>query len=98
LYLVTGSHDVLYDGWLTDDTGEDYADNLTHGKTVKWAWFDGNWDWWADQDVAIYASSSGSLDECRNRRDTMTGQNINGFPRFRDASMKRICAAWITDE
>jgi hypothetical protein len=37
LYLATGSHGVVHDGWPTDDTGEDYADNLTHGKTVKWA-------------------------------------------------------------
>jgi len=65
--------------------------------TVKWAWFDGNQDWSVDQDVAIYASSSGSLDECINRRDGMTGQNINSFPRFRDANMNRICASWITD-
>ena len=80
-----------------DETGEDYADNLTHGKTVKWAWFDGNFDCCADQDVAIYASSSGPLDECQNRRDSMTGQNINGFARHRDGTMKRICASWITD-
>ena len=98
LYLATGSHDTVYDGWTTDETGEDYADNVTHGKTVKWAWFDGNSDCCIDQDVAIYASSSGPLDECKNRRDTMTGQNINGFPRFRDGSMNRICASWITDE
>jgi uncharacterized protein DUF6345 len=97
LYLATGSHGVVYDGWPTDDTGEDYADNLTHGMTVKWAWFDGNWDGYADQDVAIYASSSGPLGECSLRRDFMTGQNINSFPRFRDGSMNRICAAWITD-
>jgi hypothetical protein len=97
LYLATGSHNFLYDGWTTDDTGEDYADNLTHGKTVKWAWFDGNYDHHADQDVAIYASSSGPLGECRVRRDFMTGQNINAFPRFRDSSMNRICASWISE-
>ena len=97
LYLATGSHNFLYDGWTTDDTGEDYADNLTHGKTVKWAWFDGNYDHHADQDVAIYASSSGPLVECRVRRDFMTGQNINIFPRFRDGNMNRICASWISE-
>jgi hypothetical protein len=97
LYLATGSHDKVYDGWTTDETGEDYADNLTHGMTVKWAWFDGNQDWYQDQDVAIYASSSGPLDECLNRLNSMTGQNINSFPRFRNGKMNRICASWITD-
>lgn len=97
LYLATGSQNFLYDGWTTDDTGTDYADNLTHGKTVKWAWFDGNWDHHADQDVAIYASSSGPLGECRVRRDFMTGQNINVFPRVRDGNMNRICASWIDE-
>jgi len=98
LYIVTGSHGTVWDGWTTDETGEDYADNLTHGKTVKWAWFDGNSDCCFDQDVAVHASSSGSLDECKQRRDTMTGQNINGFARLRDGSMNRICASWITDD
>jgi hypothetical protein len=97
LYLATGSHGIVYDGWTTDDTGYDYADDLTHGKTVKWAWFDGNSDWWADQDVAIYASSSGSLASCQTRRDSMTGQNINNFTRLRDGNMNRICASWISE-
>jgi hypothetical protein len=95
--LVTGSHDKVYDGITTDETGEDYADDLQKGKSVKWAWFDGNGDWWADQDVAIYASSSGSLLECQIRRDLMTWQNIGNWPRYRDNNMNRICASWISD-
>ncbi|MGE0825410.1 MAG: DUF6345 domain-containing protein [Candidatus Binatia bacterium] len=97
MQLATGSHDKVYDGWTTDETGEDYADDLQSGKSVKWAWFDGNSDWWSDQDVAIYASSSGSLGECQVRRDYMTWQNLSSFPRLRDNNMNRICASWISD-
>lgn len=97
LYLATGSHDLFYDAWDTEETGYDYADGLTHGVTVKWAWFDGNSDWWYGQDVAIYASSSGSLSACQSRRDNMTGQNINSYTRWRDGNMNRICASWISD-
>ena len=97
LFIATGSHDKVYDGWTTAETGEDYADDLQHGKSVKWAWLDGNSDWWEDQDVAVYASSSGPLSECKTRRDSMTWQNIGGFTRFRDGSMNRICASWISD-
>jgi hypothetical protein len=95
LYLATGSQGTLIDAWETDDAGYDYADNLTHGVTVKWAWFDGNWDWWYDQDLALKASSSGALASCQSRRDTMTGQNIGTFTRLRDGQMNRICSAWI---
>ena len=97
LYIATGSHDTLYDGTTTDETGEDYADDLQDGKSVKWAWFDGNGDWYADQDVAVYASSSGPLGECQFRRDWMTWQNVATFPRLRDDDMNRICASWISD-
>ena len=95
LYIATGSQDKLYDGWTTDETGEDYADDLQDGKSVKWAWFDGNGDWYEDQDVAVYASSSGPLAECQLRRDSMTWQNVPQFPRLRDGDMNRLCAAWI---
>lgn len=97
LQLATGSHDKVYDGLTTDETGEDYADDLQDGKSVKWAWFDGNGDWYAAQDVAIYASSTGSLSECRTRRDSIKWQNMGSFSRIRDNDMKRICASWISD-
>ncbi|MGH7860425.1 MAG: DUF6345 domain-containing protein, partial [Candidatus Binatia bacterium] len=41
LYLATGSHDKVYASYYTDDIGEDYADNLQGGTSVKWSWFDG---------------------------------------------------------
>src|SRR5215510_15380616 len=97
LLLATGSHDKLYDSVTTEEAGEDYADDLQSGKSVKWAWFDGNADWNADQDVAIKASSTGSLSQCRNRRDTITWQNFGSVARIRDNNMKRICSAWIDD-
>lgn len=97
MYLATGSHDKVADSLTTDEVGEDYADDLQDGRSVKWAWFDGNSDWDADQDVAVYASSSGALSKCQSRRDTMTWQNIGGFTRFLGGSMNRICASWISD-
>jgi hypothetical protein len=97
LQLATGSHDKVYDGETTDEVGEDYADNLQSGMSVKWAWFDGLWDTFIDQDVAIYASSSGSLAECKLRRDWITWQNFDSFAQYRDNNMNRICASWITD-
>jgi hypothetical protein len=96
VYIVTGSQDKVYDGLTTDETGEDYADDLQDGKSVKWAWFDGNGDWWADQDVAVYATGS-SLANCRNRRDGITWQNASSFTRLRDNNVARVCGAWIWD-
>lgn len=97
LYLVTGSHDKVYDSWYTDDVGEDYADNLQDGDFVWSAWFDGAWDAYTDQDVAVFGTSSGDESVCFLRLLSMTGQNTGGFPRYRDGDMKLICAYSITD-
>ena len=97
LLLATGSHDKVYDGWTTNETGADYAAYLQAGKSVKWAWFDGNGDWWAAQDVAVEASSTGSVSECLSRLNGITWQNMFTFSRLRDNNMNRLCAAWIED-
>ncbi|MCU7853686.1 MAG: hypothetical protein KZQ80_15885 [Candidatus Thiodiazotropha sp. (ex Monitilora ramsayi)] len=34
LHYTTGSHNKFFDGWTTEEVGEDYADNLN----------DDNWD------------------------------------------------------
>ena len=95
LYLATGSHDKLYESVTTNETGEDYAENLQDGLSVKWAWFDGNADWLADNAVAVYASSSGNVGACVNRLNLMTWQNMNLFGRLLDGNMNRLCASWI---
>jgi hypothetical protein len=101
LLLALGSHDKLWDGVTTNETGEDFADDLQDGKTVKWAWFDGNGDWWSDQDVKIVATGSDespfSKFECVLRRDALTWQNFTSavFPRWRDDDVDRWCSSKI---
>ena len=101
LIMALGSHDKLYDGITTDETGEDFADDLQDGKTVKWAWFDGNGDWWADQDVAVMATGSSSTAannasaDCAFRRDQVKWQNFGGFARWRDSQVEWWCRSRI---
>lgn len=103
LIMAMGSHDKLYDGWTTDETGEDFADGLQKGKTVKWAWFDGNGDWWCDQDVAVLASGSvntaahNAQADCNYRRDNVKWQNFGGYAKWRDGQIGWWCWAWIDD-
>jgi hypothetical protein len=97
LQLATGSHGTLWDAPSTDEVGETYAANLQAGISVKWSWFDGIQDWYFDQDVAIYASSSGPTAECLDRQNNLTWKNIANKPRFRDGQMRRICGQGITD-
>lgn len=101
LIMALGSHDKLYDGSTTNETGEDFADGLQKGKTVKWAWFDGNGDWWADQDVAVMATGSSQTAannasaDCAFRRDNVKWQNFGGFARWRDGQVHWWCRSWI---
>ena len=95
LKMVTGSHDKVYDGPTTDEVGEDFADNLQDGDSVKWAWFDGNGDWWADQDVKVTATGT-SESNCKSRRDGIKWQNFSsGFPRLRDSQVGWFCSSFI---
>ena len=99
--MALGSHDKLWDGLTTDETGEDFADDLQDGKTVKWAWFDGNGDWNADQDVAVMATGSSSTAannasaDCAFRRDQVKWQNFGGFARWRDSQVEWWCRSRI---
>ncbi len=101
LIMALGSHDKLYDGVTTNETGEDFADGLQKGKTVKWAWFDGNGDWWADQDVAVMATGSrqtaanNASADCAFRRDQVKWQNFGNFARWRDGQVHHWCRSWI---
>lgn len=103
LIMATGSHDKLYDGITTDETGEDFADGLQKSKTVKWAWFDGNGDWWCDQDVAVLATGSNQTGannaqlDCNFRRDNVKWQSFGGYAKWRDSQIGWWCWAWISD-
>jgi hypothetical protein len=90
LRIATGSHDKLWDSITTNETGEDFADDLQDGKSVKWAWFDGNGDWWEDQDVKVLATGSNSSN-CASRRDGIKWQNFTSFGRLRDGNLDWWC-------
>lgn len=94
--MALGSHDKLYDGPTTDEVGEDFADNLQDGDTIKWAWFDGNGDWWCDQDVKVLATGTGESN-CGTRRNTMRWQNFGSFPRLRDGNVNWFCTSKISN-
>ena len=95
LRYATGSHDKLYDSITTDEVGEDYADNLQKGKTIKYAWKDGNSDWWEDQDVTVMATGTSSSN-CASRRDNMKWQNFGSYSRLRDSQIAYYCY-WYWD-
>ena len=102
LIMAMGSHDLFYEGAVTNETGEDFAIGLQQGKRVKWAWFDGNADWYADQDVAVLASGSAipannALADCLDRRDHVKWQTFGGTTRWRDNQVNYICLAAIDD-
>jgi hypothetical protein len=48
LHIYCGAYSFMYDGYTTDECGEDVADNLTDGETVSESWIDGVSDWWVD--------------------------------------------------
>ena len=90
LRYATGSHDKVYDGITTDETGEDYADNLQKGKTIKYAWKDANSDWATSQDLTVAATGT-SAANCTSRRDNMKWQNFGSYSRLRDGQIAYYC-------
>ena len=93
LRIALGSHDKLYDSITTDETGEDFADNMQKSHTLKYAWKDANSDWATSQDVTVMATGTSSAD-CANRRDTMKWQNYTSYPRLRDGDIKYYCYSY----
>lgn len=91
LLFAAGSQDQVVDSTTTNETGEDFADDLQHRWAIKDAWADGNSDWSEDQDVAVMATGNGSLADCEARRDGMTWQNYIYYPRYRDADANYYC-------
>ena len=92
--MALGSHDKLWDSSTTDECGEDFAYYMQIGDTIKWAWFDGNGDWYEDQDVKVTATGTGESN-CISRRNTMKWQNFGSFPRLRDNDVGWFCSSKI---
>jgi len=90
LRYATGSYDTFWDGLTTDETGEDYADNLQAGYSIKYSWSDGNSDWWVDNDIAVMATGTNSTN-CFSRLDGMTWRNFTAYPRLMDAQIGYYC-------
>ncbi|HEV3469232.1 MAG TPA: DUF6345 domain-containing protein [Pyrinomonadaceae bacterium] len=102
LRMALGSHGTLWDSVTTNECGEDFADDLQAGKTLKWAWFDGNDDAYSDQDVKVLATGTGSSDSaaksnCKIRRDWMMWQNFGDWPRLRDGDVDWFCSSRISN-
>jgi hypothetical protein len=53
LHLYCGAYDNMYDGYTTDECGEDVADDLTDGDTVADAWISGVSDWKVDNHPVV---------------------------------------------
>lgn len=96
LRIALGSHDKLYDSITTDETGEDFADNLQKKHTIQYAWKDANSDWATSQDVAVMATGN-SAASCASRRDNMTWQNYTSYGRLRDGAITYYCYRYWSD-
>lgn len=96
LRYTTGSHDKLYDSITTDEVGEDYANNLRDGDSIRYAWRDAVSDWWTSQDATVLTTGVNSSD-CHNRRANMTWGNYKNYPRLRDSQVAHYCWTWWED-
>ncbi len=90
LRIALGSHDKLYDSITTDETGEDFADNMQKRHTLKYAWKDANSDWATSQDVTVMATGTSSAN-CASRRDNMKWQNYTSYGRLRNGAIRYYC-------
>lgn len=90
LRFATGSYHTFWDGITTDETGEDYADNLQHGYSIQYSWSDANSDWWVDNDIAVMTTGKNSSD-CWYRMNYMTWRNFNNFPRLTGSQIGYYC-------
>jgi hypothetical protein len=90
LRFTLGSHDKVYASVTTNEVGEDFADGLQKGKSFKYAWKDGNSDWWEDQDLTVMTTGVDAND-CHYRRANMNWHNFHGYARLRDAQAGWVC-------
>ncbi len=96
LSITAGSHGYVYDSYYTDDTGSDYAANLTYQWSVKDAWIDGLWDAYTTQDVALLAAGS-NYNDCTWRLHGINPYNRLAFPRRRDGEIGSMCWVYLTE-
>lgn len=90
LRYIAGSHGTIYDSPTTDEAGEDFADNLQMGFTLRNAWKSANSDFFTNQDL-IVLSTGVSFESCTNRRDTMKWSNYSTYPRIQNGTPYWIC-------
>ncbi len=93
LRYTTGSHDKFYDGSTTDEVGEDYADNLNDGDSIRYAWRDGVSDWYVNQDATVMTTGTTASD-CSYRRANMKWTNYNSFSRRNSSNIGYYCWTW----
>jgi len=88
---LTGGWDLMYAGWTTDDTGQDYAADLQDGLGFMWAWADGTWDWYVTNHPAVLTTGTDSFD-CVNREFLMSWTNFDSWPRLTTGNYHKFCA------
>lgn len=92
LRMALGSHGTLWASSYTDEVGEDFADGMQKGKSLRYAWKDGNSDWYHAQDVAVTTTGADQSD-CYFRRAWMNWQTFKSFfPRRRDGQIGWFCS------
>jgi hypothetical protein len=92
---VTGAWDTMWDGWTTDEVGEDYADDLQDGLPFHEAWPDATSDWYATQYQAVLATGADKAD-CLSRLYFMSWKNYDQFPRLANNAIHKWCMTqWV---
>lgn len=96
LKILLSSHDIISTGERTDECGEDFAEYMQDGQTIRTAWRDGLFDSFVDQDIALVATGTSSSD-CTNRKNNMKWQNFGTHAFLRDGEIGITCWEWWTD-
>lgn len=93
LRYTTGSHDTFWYGWTTDEVGEDYAENLNDGDSIRNAWRDGVSDWYFDNQATVMTTGN-SASDCSSRRSGMRWTNYSSYPRRTGSQLRYMCWSW----
>jgi len=80
LRIVAGSHDTVWSSSTTDEIGEDFAENLESGSSVRNSWRSALEDWYHDQDAAVLSTGTNSSD-CNSRLVNIDWDNFDNYPR-----------------
>ncbi len=94
MMAVAGSHGTVWSASSTDDSGENFAEELQAGVAYRYAWRNGIQNDDFDQDGMVMFSGNGSSD-CSSRRSGMTWQNFSTYTRRVNGSMTYLCwSSW----